>query len=117
MKRNRSSHIRLRTSLRYSRKGGFPTLIGYPFARLDIEDDTLTFSAGHFVPFSRPQWSVRRDAITRIERTQNGVRFYAMGFDNPWVIASFFPGRFLTKLRENGIVAEGPPIPSKWNSI
>ena len=111
------SRIRLRSSLRYSRDGGFPRLIGFPFARLDIDGDTLTFSAGHLVPFGRPQWIVSRDKITKIERTQNGLRFYAEGFDNPWVVASLFPGRFLAKLRECGIVPEGPVTPSKWNSI
>jgi hypothetical protein len=117
VKRGQSSRTCLRSSLRYSREGGFPVLIGFPFARLDIEDDTLTFSANRLVPSGRPRWSVRRDKITKIERTQNGLRFYAEGFDNPWVVASLFPSRFLAKLREHGIVAEGPIVPSKWNSI
>jgi hypothetical protein len=92
-------------------------LIGFPFARLDIAADTLTFSTGHSALWGGPQWTVSRDKITKIERTQNGVRFYAEGFDNPWVVASLFPKRFLAKLRECGIVPEGPIIPSKWNTI
>lgn len=111
------NRVRLRSSLRYSRDGGFPRLIGFPFARLDIAADTLTFSAGYLVPFSRPRWTVSRDKITKIERTQNGLRFYAEGFDNPWVVASLFPNRFLAKLREFGIVPEGPVTPTKWYSI
>ena len=108
--------VRLRSSLRYSFDGGFPRLIGFPFARLDIATDTLTFSARH-MPFGSPRWTVSRAKITKIERTQNGVRFYAEGFDNPWVVASPFTNRFLTKLRECGIVPEGPVIPVRWNTI
>ena len=92
-------------------------MIGFPFARLDIHEDTLAFSGGRGLPFGRPRWTVRRDQITKLERTQHGVRFYAEGFDNPWVVASLFPRRFLAKLRQHGIVAEGPVVPSKWNSI
>ena len=106
----------MRSSLRYSPDGGFPWVIGFPFARLDIAADTLTFSAG-LVPFGRPRWTVSRDKVTKIERTQNGVRFYAEGFDNPWVVASLFPNHFLAKLRECGIVPEGPVIPTRWNTI
>jgi hypothetical protein len=111
------SSVRLRSSLRYSPDGGIPRLIGFPFARLDIAADTLTFSAGHLVPFGRPQWTVSRDKIMKIERAQNGVRFYAEGFDNPWVVASPFRSRFLAKLLECGIVPEGPVIPVRWNTI
>jgi hypothetical protein len=110
------NRVRLRSSLRYS-WNGVPTVIGFPFARLDIEADTLTFSAGHLVPFDRPHWTVSRDRIKKIERTQMGVRFYAEGFRDPWVVASLFPTRFLARLREYGIVPEGPVIPSRWNTI
>jgi hypothetical protein len=108
--------VRLRSSLRYSRDGGLPRVIGFPFARVDIEEDTLTFSAGRLVP-GRPQWTVSREKVTKIEQTQNGVRFYAEGFDDPWVTASLFPKRFLAKLRDCGIVPQGPVMPTKWNSI
>jgi hypothetical protein len=112
-----SPHARLRCSLRFLRDGGFPEVIGFPFARMDIYEDTLAFSGGRGLPFGRPRWTVRRDQILKLERTQHGVRFYADGFDNPWVAASLFPERFLTKLRQHGIVVEGPITPSKWNSI
>lgn len=115
--RSEPSRVRLRCSLRFLRDGGFVEVIGFPFARLDIDEDTLAFSGSRGLPFGRPLWAVRRDEITRLERTQNGVRFYAEGFDNPWVVASLFPRRFLAKLRQHGIVAEGPVVPSNWNSI
>lgn len=111
------SRTRLRCSLRYAREGGFPEVIGFPFARLDIDDDSLTFSGGRLVPFGRPHWTVRRDQITKLEPTSRGVRFYADGFSTPWVVASLFPRRFLAKLRRHGIVAEGPVVPSRWNTI
>ncbi len=106
---------RLRCSLKYSPHGGFPELIGYPFARLDIYDDRLTFSAARLLGV--PRWTVQRDQITKLERTQKGVRFYAKGFDSPWLVASFFEDRFLGKLREHGIVAEGPVVRSTWTTI
>ena len=116
VKRAVKSSIRLRCSLRFSRRGGFREVIGFPFARLDIDDDSLAFSGPRLLPF-RPRWTVPRDQITTLERTQRGVRFYAQGFDNPWVVASLFPRRFLAKLRQHGIVAQGPVVPSRWNSI
>ena len=112
-----ASGTRLRCSLRFVREGGFPEVVGFPFARLDIHGDALPFSGGGLLPFGRPRWTVRRDQVTKLERTQNGVRFYAEGFDNPWVVASLVPKRFLAKLREHGLVVEGQVIPSKWNSI
>ena len=118
VKRTESSHVRLRCSLRFVGDSGSPEVIGFPFARLDICGDTLAFFGGHGLPFGRPRWTIRRDQISRLERTQNGVRFYAEGFDSPWVVASLFPHRFLAKLRKHGVVvAEGPIVPSKWNSI
>jgi hypothetical protein len=115
VRRANRSFTRLRCSLKYSPRGGFPVLIGYPFARLDIYDDRLTFSAGRLL--SVPRWTVQRDRITKLERTQRGVRFYAEGFDSPWLVASFFRDSFLDRLREHGIVAEGPIVPSTWTTI
>lgn len=117
VKRAKKSQARLRCSLRFVAEGGFPDVIGFPFARLEIDEDILTFSAGRAVPFRRPRWTVRRDQITKLERTQHGVRFYAEGFDSPWVVASLFPGRFLAKLSVHGIIAKGPVIPTRWDSI
>jgi hypothetical protein len=96
---------------------GFPEVIGFPFARIDFYPDILVFSAGRGVPFGRPHWSVARDKIWKIERTQHGVRFYAEGFKDPWVAGSLFPTHFMKKLIEQGIVPEGPVIPSRWNTI
>ena len=93
-----------------------PRGIGFPFARIDIDDDGLAFSGVRLPPF-RPRWTVPRDRITALERTQRGVRFCADGFDNPWVVTSLLPRRFLAELRQHGIVAEGPVVPSRWNSI
>ena len=115
--RSKATHARLRCSLRFSRDGGFPEVIGFPFARIDISEDTLAFSSGRRLPFGRRQWTVRRDQITKLERTQHGVRFYADGIQSPWVVASLFPRRFLAKLRAHGIVADGPVVSSKWDSI
>lgn len=118
MTESRNYDTRLRCSLRYMSSGGFPMLIGFPFARLDISEDELTFSAGFIVPFHRPRWTIKRSQISKLERTQGGgVRFYANGNPSPWVIGSLFPKYFVKKLKNNGIVANGPIIPTTWKSI
>lgn len=114
---SKRGRVRLRCSLRYRSDGSFPIVIGFPFARLDIDGDNLRFSAGRLVPFHRPRWQVSRSQITKIEHTQQGVRFYAAGFNDPWSVASIFPRHLLRKLSENGIVVDGPIIPTTWNSI
>ena len=116
-----SRPVRVRSSLRYMARSGFPEVIGWPFSRIDIYDDVLVFSVGRGVPFQRalgsPDLRVRRDQIRKVERTQRGVRFYADGFEDPWVTASIFAKYFLRRLAENGIVPEGPIVPSRWDTI
>lgn len=112
-----SERRRLRSSLRYMPPSGFPAVVGFPFARIDFRADTLVFSVGRGVPFERPHWSVDKNKIQRIERTQRGVRFYAEGFEHPWVVASLFPRYFLRELAKQGIVPDGPVVPSRWNTI
>jgi hypothetical protein len=103
--------------LRFRRDGGPPEVIGFPFARLEIQEDSLSFSGARWLPFGRPHWTISRDKITKVERSRNGVRFYADGIPSPWVAGSLFPRRFLEQLRQHGIVVEGPVVPSKWNTI
>ena len=83
---------------------------------MTIADDCLTFASGRLVP-GRRQWQVCRSDIQRIEPTQRGIRLYAAGFDDPWVVASLFKRRFLVKLREGGIEPSGPVAPSTWTTI
>jgi hypothetical protein len=84
---------------------------------MEVTPETITFSAGKLVPFGRPRWSVQREAITRIERTQNGLRFHGEGLPDPWVVASLMSGRFLRRLAALGIKADGPTRPSTWTTI
>ncbi len=109
--------IKLRCSLRYAKEHGSPSVIvGWPFASMTIADDYLTFASGRLVP-GRKQWQVSRLDIQRIEPTQRGIRLYAAGFDDPWVVASLLKRRFLAKLREGGIEPIGPVVPSTWTNI
>jgi hypothetical protein len=115
---------KIRSSLRYMPvHGTLPCTIGWPFAWIRFSDEVIEFSAGHIVPsfippFGRPSFRVARSSITKIERTQNGVRIFASGFDDPWVVASLFTKRFLRKLRENGLdIPDEPIIRSKWFTI
>src|SRR5882757_10029113 len=95
VKQSHSGPVRLRVALRYMGLSGFPAVVGWPLARLEIHDEVLVFAVPRFLPFrsitGTPGRTVRRDTIKKIERTQHGVRFYADGFDDPWVIASIFP--------------------------
>ncbi len=71
----------MRSSLRYAKHNGVPpTVIGWPFAKVSINDDQLLFSSGCLVP-GRVSWQVNRSQIQRVEPTKNGVRFYAEGVD------------------------------------
>jgi hypothetical protein len=109
--------VRLRCSLRFSSiPGAFPSVVGWPFAWMEITAQSLTFSTGLLLPFSRARWSVRRDAITKIERTQHGVRLYTEEPPDPWVVASLATGRFLRHLAGLGIRPEGPVRPSTWTA-
>lgn len=109
---------RLRSSLRYApAPEAFPTVVGWPFAWIESSEECLAFGTGMFAPFRRERWRVERDKISRVERTQGGVRFYAEGFPDPWVTASLFPNRFLRRLRELGIESDGPIQPSTWTKI
>ena len=84
----------MRCSLRSApAPGAFPTLIGWPFAWIEVSDQSLTFSAGRLVQFGRPRWQARRDQMTKTERTANGVRFFAEGFRDPWVDQGRFQAR------------------------
>jgi hypothetical protein len=110
--------VRVRSSLRYATApGAFPTVVGWPFAWIEVGPELLTFSSGRLVPFGRVRWSVRRDDITKVERTQNGLRFYAEGFPDPWVVASMLRGHFLRRLADLGIEAQGAVRPSTWKTI
>lgn len=111
--------VRIRCSLRYApNPGSGPTLIGWPFAWMEITTDSITFSAGRFVPFGRPKWEVRKAALTKLERTRGGVRFIAEGFSDPWIAGSLFLQSFLAKLATAGIVIpDGPVVPSGWDKI
>ena len=97
---------------------GFPRVIGYAFAWTQIERETLTFGSGRAALFGTVRWSVPRDQITRIERTQcGGVRFFAEGRSDPWVIGSLRPRHLLAKLRRHGLEPEGSVVRSRWNTI
>lgn len=110
---------RLRCSLRYSENpGSGPTVIGWPFAWIEINADTLTFSAGKLVPFGRPRWAVPKDSLIKIERSSGGLRFYADGISDPWIAGSLFPKRFIRKLVSVGLtVPDDPIVGTKWDSI
>lgn len=115
-----SRKTRLRCSLRYApAPGAFPTVTGWPFAWMEVTAETLTFGTGvgRLAPFSRSKWTVVRDDIAKIERTQSGVRFYAKNRPDPWVTASLARRRFLRQLAELGIEAPGPIRPSTSTSI
>ena len=107
----------MRSSLRYAKhRGGPPTVIGWPFARVSIKDGQLVFSSSRLVP-GRVSWQVNRSQIQRVEPTEHGVRFYAEGFDGPWIVGSLFPKRLLSKLRKGGVEPSGPVVPTTWNTI
>jgi len=110
---------RLRCSLRYYPVpgGGAPTLIGWPFAWLEISEQELTVAGGRLVPFGRPRWTVPRGRITRVEPTGKGVRFFADGIRDPWVVGSLFPQRLLAQLASLGITPEGPVMPTSRNTV
>ena len=109
--------ITLRCSLMYAPEHGSPpVVVGWPFATMTIAGDRLTFASGRLVP-GRRQFQVARSDIRRIEPTQRGIRLYAAGFDDPWVVASLFKSHFLVKLREGGIEPTGPVVPSTWSTI
>jgi hypothetical protein len=78
-----SARTRLRCSLKHApAPRAFPTLIVWPFAWLEVTPETI-LSAGKLAPIGRPRWSVPREAITTIERTQNGLRFHAEDLPDP----------------------------------
>jgi hypothetical protein len=107
----------MRSSPRYAKhRGGPPTVIGWPFAKVSINDDVLVFSSGRLIP-GRVAWEVSRSQIQRVEPTQRGVRFFGDGIDGPWGVASLFPKRLLSKVRTGGIEPNGPLAPSTWNTI
>lgn len=113
-----SRRVRLRCSLRYRQStGGSPMLISYPFARLEICGDELVFSAKFAAPFSRPKWIVHRSQISKLERTQHGVRFHASGYADPWIAGLLRTKHFLRKLEENGIAVSGPIVPTTWGTV
>lgn len=109
--------MRLRCSLRFRGRKGRPVVVGYPFARMEIDGNTLTFTTGRMAIFDRASWSVKRNQIKKIQQTQRGVRFFAEGFDDPWVVASLFTATFLSKLREQKIEPRGIIVPSTWDTI
>jgi hypothetical protein len=93
-------------------------------AWIRFSDEEIEFSGGFLMPtftppFSRPSFRVKRTSITKIERTQwGGVRIFASGFDDPWVVGSLFPKKFIRKLRENGLdVPDGPIVRSTWFEV
>jgi len=111
------AEVKMRSSLRYAKhRGGPPTVIGWPFAKVSINDDRLVFSSGHLIP-GRVSWEVSRSQIQRVEPTQRGDRFFADGVEGPWVVASLFPKRQLSKLRIGGIEPSVPGVPSTSNTI
>lgn len=116
---HRGQPIRIRCSLRYAANpGSGPTLIGWPFAWMEITADSVVFAAGRLVPFGRPRWEMRRVAVTKIERTRGGVRFFAEGFSDPWIAGSLFPRRFFKRLADAGIdIPDGPIVPTGWDTI
>ena len=109
--------VKMRSSLRYAKhRGGPPTVIGWPFAKVSISGDQLLFSSGRLVP-GKVSRLVSRSQIQRVEPTKNGVRFYAEGVDGPWIVGSLFPKRLLSKLRRGGIEPSGPVVPTTWNTV
>ncbi len=128
MKRKNASELakatKMRSSFRYVPVHGVPpTVIGWPFAWIRFFDEEIEFSGGFLMPtfippFSRPSFRVKRSSITKIERTQHGIRIFASGFDDPWVVASLFPKKFIRKLRDNGLdVPDGPIVRSTWFGV
>ena len=118
------ARVRVRSSLRYvSDHGAMPTVIGWPFAWIEFSSEAIDIFDGRLVPawippHGRPKIHVERSSITKIERTQNGIRIFASGFDDPWVVASLFPKSFLRKLRKHGLnIPSGPIVRSTWNTL
>ena len=128
MKRKNASELAKATKMRCGLRcmpvhGTFPFFISWPLAWIRFFDEEIEFSGGFLMPtfippFSRPSFRVKRSSITKIERAPQGIRIFASGFDDPWIVGSIFPKRFLRKLRENGLdIPDGPIIRSKWFSI
>jgi len=110
----------LRSSLRYAPvREAFPMVTGWPFAWIEITAEASTFGTGigRWAPCSRSKWTVERDDTSKIQRTQNGVRFYAKNRSEPWVTAFLAGRRFLRQLAELAIDAPGPIQPITWTSI
>jgi hypothetical protein len=110
---------RVRCSLRYAETpGSGPTLIGWPFAWICLDADTITCSAGRLVPFGRPRWTVPRSAITKVERTGGGIRIFCNSLTDPWIVGSLFPNHLIKKLSEAGFeIPEDPVVPTGWDSL
>ena len=127
MKRKNASELAKATKMRCGLRcmpvhGTFPFFISWPLAWIRFSDEVIEFSSGWFsvlfFPTGRPYFRVDRSSITKIERAPQGIRIFASGFDDPWIVGSIFPKRFLRKLRENGLdIPDGPIIRSKWFSI
>ena len=127
MKRKNASELAKATKMRCGLRcmpvhGTFPFFISWPLAWIRFSDEVIEFSSGWFsvlfFPTGRPYFRVDRSAITKIERAPQGIRNFASGFDDPWIVGSIFPKRFLRKLRENGLdIPDGPITRSKWFSI
>lgn len=107
----------LRSSVRFKREGVNIETIGWPFARLRVNSETVHITAFALLHGERLDWTLPRASITRIERSQNGIRIFAAGYEDPWVCGSIFSQRFLRELAVCGLVPEGPVIPSAWNRI
>ena len=119
-KRRVDPRRRLRSSLRYvSHNGAISYLIPWPLAYVQVSGEVLELHAGRFgfhgSLFPGPPFFLKLDTLKKIERTQNGVRIFVLGLDDPIVIASLFRRTFLRKLQENGIkIPDSPIIRSTW---
>lgn len=113
--------VHLRVTLRYVGRSGFPVTVGWPLARLEICEDVVSVTVPRFLPLGSiagpANRTLPRDKITKIERTQYGVRRQSVDSEDPWVIASVFPKHLLRRLAENGIVPDGPIVPGSWGKV